>query len=127
MTFARRIALLILPSILLMELPAQAADVQVGTALVCDTEQQVERFIAFYDGDAEAAVEAVNAEVRNPTACALAEIVYVPGPPLATTRKRVATFQIVQVLVIGIVTPNGVRGVEPAHFFSVLEVEERDA
>jgi len=95
--------------------------------LVCDTEQQVERFIAFYDGDAETAVEAVNAEVRNPTACALAEIAYVPGPPLATTRKRVATFQILQVLVLGIVTPNGVRAVEPAHFFSVVQVEERDA
>src|SRR5262245_26505017 len=110
-----------------MELPAQAADVQVGTGLVCDTEQQVERFIALYDGDAETAVEAVNAEERNPTACALAAIVYVPGPPLATGRKRVATFQIVQVLVIGIITPNGVRAVKPAHFFSVLEVEERDA
>jgi len=128
MTFARRITLFIMTSILLMELlPAQAADVQVGTALVCDTEQQVERFIAFYDGDAETAVEAVNAEVRNPTACALAQIAYVSGPPLATTRKSVATFQIVQVLVIGIVTQNGVRAVEPAHFFSVLEVEERDA
>ena len=127
MTFANCIALLILPSILLTEFPAQAADVQVGTALVCDTEQQVERFIAFYDGDAETAVEAVNAEVRNPTACALAEIAYVPGPPLATTRKRVATFQILQVLVLGIVTPNGVRAVEPAHFFSVVQVEERDA
>lgn len=127
MTVAHRIALLILPSILLMDLPAQAADVQVGTALVCDTEQQVERFIAFYDGDAETAVEAVNAEERNPTACALAAIVYVPGPPLAMARKRIATFQIVQVLVIGIVTPNGVRSVEPTHFFSVQEVEERDA
>jgi len=127
MTFASRIALLILPSILLMELPAQAADIQVGTVLVCDTEQQVERFIAFYDGDAETAVEAVNAEVRDPTACTLAEIAYVPGPPLVTTRKRVATFQIVRVLVIGILTPSGVRAIEPAHFFSVLEVEERDA
>ena len=127
MTFARRIASLILPSILLMELPAQAADVQVGNVLVCDTERQVELFIAFYDGDAETAVEAVNAEVRDPAACVFVEIAYVPGPPLATTRKRVATFQIVQVLVIGIVTPNGVRSVEPAHFFSVLEVEERDA
>jgi hypothetical protein len=127
MTFARRIALLILPSILLMEPPAQAADVQVGTTLVCDTEQQVERFIAFYDGDAETAVEAVNAEEHNPTACTHATIIFVPGPPLATARKKVTTFQIVQVLVVGIVTPNGVQAVEPAQFFSVLEVEEREA
>ena len=127
MTIARRIASLILTSILLMELPAQAADVQVGTTLVCDTEQQVEHFIAFYEGDAETAIEAVNAEARSPTACALAEIAYVPGPPLATTRTKVATFQIVRVLVIGIVTPNGVRAIDPAHFFSVLEVQEHDA
>src|SRR5262249_4237542 len=128
MIFARRNALLTVTSILLMELlPAQAADVQVGTALLCDTVQQVERFIAFYEGDAETAVKSVNAEVRNPTACALTEIAYLSSPPLATTRKSVATFQIVQVLVIGIVTQNSIRAVEPAHFFSVLELEERDA
>jgi len=87
----------------------------------------VERFIAFYDGDAETAVDAVNAEEHCSSACALATIAYVTGPPLATARKKVATFRIVEVLAIGIVTPNGVRAVEPSHFFSALEVEECDA
>jgi hypothetical protein len=54
-------------------------------------------------------------------------MVYVPGPPLATTRNKDVTFQIVQVLVVGVITAEGVQAVEPAHLFSVLEIEERDA
>ena len=127
MTFARRLVLLILPSLLMFDFPARADEMQVGTALVCDTRQQVERFVALYDGDAETAASTVNSEEHNATACGMATLVYIPGPPLATARNKNATFQIVQILVVGLMTPDGVKAVEPAHFFSVLEVEEREA
>jgi hypothetical protein len=127
MRFASRFASLILPSLLLLELPARAEEIQVGTSLVCDTQQQVERFVALYDGDAQTAVSTVNAEEHNATACAMATMAYVPGPPLATARTKDVTFQIVEILVVGLVTREGLRAVEPAHFFSVLEVEEREA
>jgi hypothetical protein len=127
MTFATGIASLILPSLLLMELPARADEIQVGTGLVCDTQQQVERFVSLYDGDPESTVSTVNAEEHNPTACGLVTMAYVPGPPLATARKKNLTFHIVQVIVVGLVTSEGVHAVKPAHFFSVVEVEELEA
>src|SRR6516165_341896 len=49
---ARLASLILLP---ILALPLRAQDVQVGTALVCDTRQQVERFVALYDGDFDAA------------------------------------------------------------------------
>jgi hypothetical protein len=52
---------------------------------------------------------------------------YVPGPSLATARNKNLTFHIVQVIVVGLVTSEGVHAVEPAHFFSVVEVEELEA
>src|SRR5215510_6583804 len=91
MTFARRIALLLLPSILLMAPPAQAAHIQFGTTLVCDTEQQVERFIDFYDGDTETAVEAVYAVVREPTSSALPETAHFPGTTPTATKTLLPT------------------------------------
>jgi hypothetical protein len=127
MTFALRVASLILPSLLVLELPARADDVQVGTAPIWDTQQQVERFVALYDGhDPETAVSTVNAEVHDPNACVVVTMLYVPEPPLVTVRKCNATFQIVPVLVVGVVTPQGIQAIDPVRFFSVMEVDELD-
>jgi hypothetical protein len=124
MAFALRLASLILPSILLLTLPARADDdLQVATGLVCDTQQQVERFVSLYDGDALTAVGTVNAEARDPNACVIATMIYVPGAPIATTTSKDKMFHIVPVLVVGIVTPEGVQAVAPAQFFSAEEVE----
>ena len=125
MKIVPRLASLILLPIL--ALPLRAQDVQVGTALVCDTRQQVERVVALYDGDFDAAVSTVNAEVQDPSACAMASMAYLVSPPLATERRKDLTFQIVQILVVGVITKNGVAPVEPTKLFSVLEVDEREA
>jgi citrate lyase beta subunit len=106
---------------------AQAQNVEVGTGIVCDTQRQMERFVVLYHEDAQAAVNAVNAEEDDPNACAFGTIAYVRGPEVATTRTRSATFQIVRVLVVGIFTQAGFRATVPAAFFSVEEVEERPA
>jgi hypothetical protein len=123
MAFALRLASLILPSMLLLVLPARADDLQVGTGLVCDTQQQVERFVTVYDGDAQTAVSTVNGEEHDPNACVIVAMIYVQGPPLATATHQDKMFHIVPVLVLGVLTPEGVQAIEPAQFFSALEVE----
>ena len=40
---------------------AQAVDYKVGTGIICDTQTQVGRFVALLSGDAQAAIDAVNA------------------------------------------------------------------
>ncbi len=125
MRIVPRLASLILLPIL--ALPLRAQDVQVGTALVCDTRQQVERFVALYDGDFDAAVSAVNAEVQDQSACATASMAYLVSPPLVTERHKDVTVQIVQILVVEVITKDGVAPVEPTKLFSVLEVDEREA
>ena len=124
MTCAPRVAWLTLGLILLLDSPAYADDVQVGTGLLCDTQQQAERFAALYDGDAAIAIHTVNAEEHNPTACGVVAMAYVAGPPLSIARAKDLTFEIIQVRVIGVITPNGMQSVEPTHFFSVVPVEE---
>jgi hypothetical protein len=105
-------------------LAAQPQEVEVGTSLACDTQEQVERFIALYDGDAQSAIDRVNALEHNPTACVVSTMAYVRGPQLATAQNKDATFEIAQILVLGIVTESGVKPVTPASFFSLFEVEE---
>jgi hypothetical protein len=123
MTPISRLASLILPCLLLLELPARADDIQVGTGLVCDTQEQAERFAALYDGDTETAIDTINAEEHNATACAIVTMTFMSGPPLATVRKADTTLKVVPIVVVGLITPDGIQAVEPARFFSVQEVE----
>ena len=41
---------------LLLCLPAQARQVEVSTGVLCNTEQQMERFVVLFDGDNEKAI-----------------------------------------------------------------------
>jgi hypothetical protein len=122
--FVSRTTLLALPLVLLSGLPARAQDVEVGTSLICDTQEQVERFVTLYDGDVQSTANIVNAAEHDPTACAVSTMAYVRGPQLARARKKDTTFQIVPILVLGVVSQDGVESVTPAPFFSVFEVEE---
>jgi hypothetical protein len=117
---------LVLLSVLLC-FSARAQEVEVGTGIVCDTQRQMERFVSLFDGDPEAAVKAVNAEEAEPNACVVATIAYVRGPHITTLRTKSATFQIVRVLVVGILTEAGFRATVPSALFSAQRIEERAA
>ncbi len=112
---------------LLLCFPAPAQQIEVGTGIFCDTQKQVERFVALFDGDARAAMNAVNAEESVPTACVGGTIAFIRGPEIATARTKNGTFHIVRVLVVGILTEAGFRTAVPAAFFSFERVDERVA
>ena len=97
---------------------------EITNGLICDTQQQVEQFIALYDGNAQGTAEKVNAAEHNPTACVVSGMAYVRGRNLATARTKDTTFQIVPILVVGVVTGSGIQAVAPARFFSAIEVKE---
>lgn len=128
MWFASRI---LLPIALLLSLvasvPAQAQQVEIGSALVCDTQQQVQRFVKIYHGDAASAAKTVNAEAKNPTACDTATVAYVVGPELATVRTDSRAYRIVRILVLGVATEAGIVPAQPSLFYSFVAVDERGA
>jgi hypothetical protein len=126
-TKAIRYALHVILVLVLLCFSARAQEVEVATGIVCDTQKQMERFVALFDGDREAAVKAVNAEDDNPNACVVGTIAYVRGPQITTLRTKSATFQIVRVLVVGILTEAGFRATVPSALFSAQRIEERAA
>jgi hypothetical protein len=104
--------------------PVQASDYEVGASLVCDTKGQVERFVALFDGDAQTAIRALNAEEENPTACAIVNVAYMRGAQLGMARHGDNAFEIIRILVVGIETGNGIRPVRPTAYFSLFGVKE---
>jgi uncharacterized MAPEG superfamily protein len=114
-------------AILLLSVPARAQEFEYGTGTVCDTQKQMERYVALFSGDTRAAIAAVNAEEHDPTACALATISFLRGPQLETVRTKDSAFQIVRILVVGVGMPDGVHAVKPAAFFTVFGIRELPA
>jgi hypothetical protein len=99
----------------------------VGEAVVCETQEQVEHYIAHYDGDQDAAVRAVNREAKNSRACDVVSAAFVPGPEVATVSRGNMAFRIVRILVLAVDSEDGFREVEPALYFTVFGVPEYPA
>jgi hypothetical protein len=128
MNFATRLVAPLLPLLALLAapfcVPAQASDYEVGTSLVCDTHGQVERFVALFNGDAQAAIRGVNAEEANPNACAIMSVAYMRGTQVGMARHGENAFEIVHILVVGVETADGILPVRPAAYYSLFEVKE---
>jgi hypothetical protein len=101
-----------------------ARDLEFGPVLVCDTQEQVERYIALYQGDQDAAVRAVNQEQSDPRACGVVNASFVKGPHIAAASRANMAFEILRILVVGIDGPFGLRPVNPAAYFTALGVTE---
>ena len=69
---------------MILSVSARAQNVEVGSGIYCDSQKQVERFVALFHGDAEATINTVNAEMKNPTACIAATIAFIRGPEVAS-------------------------------------------
>lgn len=117
-------ALFMLPLLVGFPAPAQEVGVEIGTRIICDTQEQVESFVALYDGNTEKTVERVNTAEHDPKACGVSTMAYIRGSQLGTARNKDAGFEIAPILVLGIVTEAGVRSVTPARYFSAFELDE---
>jgi hypothetical protein len=109
---------------LLLGVSAQAEEVQVGRGVFCDTRDQAQRFVALFDGDAATALRTVNAEEHNATACGVATVAYLRSRNAGTIRSKTNAFEIVQVVIVGVNTPAGIRMMQPAVSFLISKIEE---
>src|SRR5262245_10361834 len=100
-------------SLLVMSASAGAYQLQTGSALICDTQKQAERLASFLDYSVQSALSIVNVEADDPKACGSASVAYIRGGILGTIRNKSETYQIVEVLVVGVATDRGFRNVTP--------------
>lgn len=126
-THALCVAALSLTISAVMSTPTRTQNIEVETGVFCDTQKQMERYVAVFDGDIERAINAVNVEENDPTACVYGTIAYVRGPEIATARNRNETYHIVRVIVVGFMTHSGFRASTPAASFSAEKIDERVA
>jgi hypothetical protein len=109
---------------LLACVPAHAYDVETGTIMLCDTQKQIERYVALFDGNQDAAIKAVNTEESNPTACAMTNVAYVQGEAIGMARSDNHAFKVIRVAVVAVQAGAGYQYIQPAAFFTLVKVKE---
>jgi hypothetical protein len=100
--------------------------VEIDTNLICDTAQQVERFISLLDenkGSAEAAIAGVNQENQAQDACVIATAAYRRTGVAASVKHGDTTFDVTRIVVIGVYTVNGLERSLPTEFFALMPHE----
>jgi hypothetical protein len=93
----------------------QQQSLEIGIGLICNSEAQVERYLALHvkDESPEAAINTVNAEVKDPNACALAAIAFVRGEESKSVPAPGGQMKITQVMILATQTPAGWQRVPP--------------
>jgi acetolactate synthase small subunit len=108
----------------------EARDLEVGTILLCDTEQQAERVTTLLRDDEqniEDAIDVINAKENGLPVCDMAEAEYVRGADVASVRLGRQTYQIAPILLIGILRGNSVQPVPQNVYYSAFQIDERAA
>jgi plastocyanin len=108
-------------------LKSKVLDTEYDTGVVCETQKQAERLAVLLDGNEHTAIAMVNAEERDPSACAVETVAFVRGASLATARSRADTFAVVEILVVGVDHGSGFQSIPPGAYFMLVKIDERNA
>jgi hypothetical protein len=106
---------------------SKALDTEYDTGVICATQKQAERLAMLLEDDERTAIARVNAEERDPSACAVESVAFVRGASLATARSGADTFAVVEILVVGVDLGNGFQSVAPSAYFMLVKIDERIA
>src|SRR5258708_8682168 len=67
---------------LLLCAPAHAYEIETGSVMACDTQEQVERFVQLFDGNRQLAINAVNPDHHTPTPRDVTLVSHLPATAL---------------------------------------------
>ena len=85
------------------------AQISVGRAIICDTSEQAQRFVALRNGGSELtqALQVINREAANPSACGTAVVAFRSGEAIGSGRVEGQLVHVVKVTVLAF--NNGAR------------------
>lgn len=105
--------------------PEQAPRIISG--LICDTQQQAERFVLVLRDNIERAIGTVNTEAGTPDACMIATYGFIPGQTVSEVERNGSIVNVIEVRVMAVATKEGLQLIEPKVYYSVVPTGERIA
>jgi hypothetical protein len=101
--FAFILALLIVPSGAMAQEPQEQNKApKVGAGIVCDTPQQLQRYLTLHveGAPAESAIETVNSEFHNPVACGILVTAFIENQEVVKVTMRDGVLRLVQIIIV---------------------------
>ena len=110
---------------------APAQEVQAARLVICGTAEKAQRFAA-QNQDLQAVIANDDAATSKDasgasSACLVAGIAYVSGKPIDRVRSKDGTYDVTEILIVGVATPYGMLAIEPSVVYTLLKVEEEKA
>ena len=107
----------------------KAEQVTFGYGIICNTSQQIQRYLTLYRGDtsAEEAAQTVNAESKTPGGCGMASIAFIAGDSLGTVDITGGQMKMIQIVVLAMKTESGWQRITPTLQYTALFVKLDEA
>jgi hypothetical protein len=78
-----------------------AANVQVGTGVICDTQDEATSFVRIMtERDADSAMQEINGKSASPMACGMATVAFHTGKSLGQIRTSKGSFNILEIQIV---------------------------
>jgi hypothetical protein len=97
------------------------------SGLICDTQEQAERFVLVLRDNVEKAIGTVNTEAGTPNACMVATYGFVPGQTVSEVARNGTVVNVIEVRVLAVATTDGVQMIEPKIYYSIVPTTDRIA
>lgn len=119
---------LLLLLLVLFSFPSSGKAQESGHGLLCDTESQVEQFLAFLveSKDPTDAVSQVNREAKSTTACIFSYVVFMRGKEVASISVKEGIAKVTEISVIGYKDGQEWKLVTPFTQYTVFLVKGTD-
>ena len=94
----------------------------VAVGLICETPQQVGRYVSLYKegATADTAMQVVNREENNPRACRMTAAVFILGQSVETVSVDGGNVQIVEITIVAAQTKTGWRSMAPTVQYTAM-------
>ena len=105
------------------------AGVEIGVGIVCNTAQQIERFVALQTGGSEAhtAVQLINGEAHDGSACGVVAVAFIARAKVRDVAVSGGAMRVTEVTIVGAMTERGLMAIEPFTQYTAFFVKFEEA
>lgn len=110
---------------------ARDRDVQSARLVICSSAEKAQSFAA-QNRDLQATIanddQATKTDTSSPSsACLVAGIAYISGNKLERVQSKDGSYDVTEILIVGVATPYGMLAIEPSVVYTLLKVTEEQA
>jgi len=132
--FAKIVVWIVLSLLAAFGAKAQAItsdDVRAARLVICGSAEKAQHFAA-QNQDLQAAIaneDAANGKDATgaSSACLVAGIAYVSGKQIERVRSKDGSYDVTEILIVGVATPYGMLAIKPSVVYTLLKVDEEAA